>query len=583
MQTSVLLQLRACIVTLALSVSAQWIAAGPSSPHSADPDEQGISTTAFHEIGNTVKAYGDRDIIVGATLLIIKDRHCILSEACGWQDREQAKPMRSDTLCNIRSMTKMLTGAACQILIDEDMVGLTNRVAEYLPGFDTTRSRGITVEQLLTHRSGLPLTILTSLDQYATLYDMANAVGQRGPQFTPGSRFWYSDAGTDCLGAVVEVASGTTLDVFVRARLLQPLEMRDTFYLQETAIPRDRIATLYMGKVGAWTSAWTPDLPFYPFAWGSQSLFSTPADYAKFLAMLMDKGMANGKRILSEAAVARILTPVSVMAGLGSTVPNPTGFSDSQCYYGQMAVLYKSAEGVQAFGHSGSDGTWAWAWPEEDLMILYFTQSRGQATGVRLETEVDRWILRPQDHPPDETVKRYAPYLGWYRADFESALGAFRDQEFAVVIQNERLGLDVPGQFIFLLRDSTPGGRWYFEMANELSVFFDRDSAGTVTGLTFYEPGHSFRLPRVEKHPAAAPCLSEPVWLGAPPGSAGDAEFRFRLDGTPNCRYLIEYSVDLSRWLPLQTHLLGGSRLEIIDRSVAGAARRSYRVRSAGP
>ena len=65
--------------------------------------------------------------------------------------------MRTDTLFNIRSMTKMLTGAACQMLIDEGLVNLNDPVAQYIPGFDTPRSRAIMVEQRLTHRSGLPL------------------------------------------------------------------------------------------------------------------------------------------------------------------------------------------------------------------------------------------------------------------------------------------------------------------------------------------------------------------------------------------------------------------------------------------
>jgi len=71
--------------------------------------------------------------------------------------------------------------------------------------------------------------------------------------------------------------------------------MQDTWYLHEAAAPRSRIASLYLGKVGAWTRIWTADQPFYPFAWGSQSLCSTPADYARFLAMLLDKGTADGR------------------------------------------------------------------------------------------------------------------------------------------------------------------------------------------------------------------------------------------------------------------------------------------------
>ena len=65
--------------------------------------------------------------------------------------------------------------------------------------------------------------------------------------------------------------------------------------------------------------------PLYPYAWGSQTLYSTPADYARFLALLMDGGMAGGKRLLSNEAIGRILTPVSPMKAVGNDGPYPCG------------------------------------------------------------------------------------------------------------------------------------------------------------------------------------------------------------------------------------------------------------------
>lgn len=358
--------------------------------------------------------------------------------------------------------------------------------------------------------------------------------------------------------------------------------MRDTYYLHEAATPLGRVASLYVGTIGSWTNFWTPDSPFYPYAWGSQSLFSSPTDYAKFLAMLLDKGTVNGEQILSEAAVARILDPISVMSSLGSTAPHPTGFSNSQYYYGQVSVLYQSAAGLQVFGHSGSDGTWAWAWPEQDLMIFYFTQSRGQATGIRLETEFDRLLLNPGIQPAPEIVERYAPYLDSYQANMQSVLGAFSNEEFAVVIHNDRLGLDIPGQFIFQLKDALPGRRWYSELSNELSIAFDQDSTDTVTGLRFYEPGQLFRLPRIKECPTQMPFLIGAEWLHTSPDNGGGSTFSTQSLGTANCRYVIEYSENLVDWNPLQTNLVTGIKVEITDRDAAGVERRFYRARVAG-
>jgi len=389
----------------------------------------------------------------------------------------------------------MLTGASAQILIDEGKLNLDDKVSQYLPGFNNEKSSDITIEQLLTHRSGLPLSTLTSLDEFDDLYSLGNSIGEIGPEFTPGTKFWYSDAGSETLGAVVEVVSGITLDTFVRERLLYPLDMNDTFYITDPNAPLERFASLYIGTSGSWEKWWTPGEAFYPFAWGSQSLYSTPMDYAKFIFMLMNDGIHDGKRILSEGAVDRILTPVSIMTSLGSDMPAVTGFPFTEVYYGQMSVLNISSDGqLRVFGHSGSDGTWAWAFPEHDLMIFYFTQSRGQVTGVRLETDIDKLLVNPEYVPPTEISEKYQPYLGTYISESAASMG----DEFTVVIHNDHLGFDIPGLIIFELEDpSTEGGRWYFKIDSQLSIEFIRDRSDNISGLRFYEPGYTHRMTKV--------------------------------------------------------------------------------------
>jgi CubicO group peptidase (beta-lactamase class C family) len=461
----------------------------------ADPEIHGIPADALEGLSATIHGHFEDDYIVGAEFLVIKSGHIIMHEAYGWMDREELKPMEKNTIFNIRSMTKMLTGASAQILIDEGRLSLDDKVSQYLPGFDNNKSGAITIEQLLTHRSGLPTSTLTRLDEFGDLYSIGNSIGEKGPEFTPGSKFWYSDAGSEALGAVIEVVSGVTLDRFVRERLLYPLDMNDTFYVTELEAPLDRFASLYIGTPGSWEKWWMPGEPFYPFAWGSQSLYSTPMDYARFISMLMNYGTHNGDRILSEDAVDRILTPVSIMTRLGSDMPALTGFPFTEVYYGQMSVLNISSDGqLQVFGHSGSDGTWAWAFPEHDMMVFYFTQSRGQVTGVRLETDLYRLLVNPEYAPPPEIVEKYQPYLGTYIS--ESA--ASRGEEFTVLIHNEHLGFDIPSLLIFELEDPhTEGGRWYFQLDDQLSIQFIRDRSGNIVGLRFYEPGYTHSMTKV--------------------------------------------------------------------------------------
>jgi CubicO group peptidase (beta-lactamase class C family) len=470
----------------------------------ATPESCGLSSQALRALAETVEDYIDRDMAVGAELLVIKDRQTVLHEAFGWRDREGQVPMEPDTLFNIRSMTKPITGAAIQILVDEGRLALDDRASDYLPGFDVDDSRDITIEQLLTHRSGLPLSTLQGTRDYESLYAMANAIGQGGPQFPPGSTFWYSDAGADVLGAIVEQVSGSSLDEFVTQRLLEPLGMADTAYLGTPDDPRlDRVATLYVGGVGNWQPFWTPaDEPFYPFAWGSQSLYGTPADYARFLAMWMDEGRVGDAPVLTPEAVARTLEPVERMKSLGSDSPYPTRFADLAAYHGQMALLHLQEASVDEdrpqgadpviVGYSGSDGTIAWAWPDRDLMILYFTQSRGGATAIRLEEEIERLLLDPAPEGRSPTPSEYADYLGTYTADF----GPFVNQPFEVLWRDGSLALDIPSQFIYALDRAGPAERWTMREDPEVGISFVRDSTGVVTGMQINQGGNRFELPR---------------------------------------------------------------------------------------
>ena len=116
-------------------------------------------------------------------------------------------------------------------------------------------------------------------------------------------------------------------------------------------------------------------------------------------ALWMDGGMVGGKRLLSKEAIARILTPVSPMKSLGTDKPYPCGFFGLKPHYGQLSMLYASGErptqtDVRAFGHGGSDGTGGMGLSAEDLIVCYFTQSRGQVSTIRLETTIQDALLR---------------------------------------------------------------------------------------------------------------------------------------------------------------------------------------------
>ncbi len=361
----------------------------------ATPESQGISSGVLSRLSELVTGFVKAEEIVGAELLIIKNKRTVMHDVFGHDDRRGDKVMVKNTIFSIRSMTKPLAGAVAQMLIEDGTLKLTDPVSKYLDSFDNKRSQDVTIEHLLTHRSGFPMksagTLWSNYSSYTNIKQIANYWGKLGPQlFTPGKQYQYADANVDTLGAVIELASGKPTETLMKQRLLEKLSMRDTIALLQEGDPRvERVAGKHAGGRGRWNQYWIwKGKPYFPFPMFAQGFYSTPVDYARFLSMVMEDGVVNGQRILSKAAIARMLTPVS-------KTTMPTGFAGLESSYGQLMHLYDNGGKVIAFGHSGSDGTYAWAWPAQDLMVLYFTQSRGSITMNRMESVIDSLLARP--------------------------------------------------------------------------------------------------------------------------------------------------------------------------------------------
>lgn len=446
----------------------------------ADPAEVGLDADALTALQDVVQGFFDDQRIAGAELLVIRSRRTVLHAAIGWSDAESRAAMAPDTLFNIRSMSKPITGTLAQILIDDGALALDDPVARHLPWFGADDHAAITLDHVLTHRSGLPLTAIDRpLREYEDLAAIARAAAAAELAFAPGADFQYSDAGSDTLGTLLEVVGGAPLGEQLQAHLYDPAGMTDTVSAMADGDPRlSRTASNHMGSAGQWTRYWKPgDPPFYPFAMGSQSVFTTPADYARFLCLWMDGGEANGRRILSRDAVARGLTPVSPMG-------YPTGYSGLEVRYGRMWMLWVDADDptrVVAFGHGGSDGTYAIAFPEQDLLLLYFTQSRGQSTAIAFERAVDALLLHPDPKKAaalaaERDAETLRPYLGLYRADGDRMYRA-------VVLHAGRLAVEIPGEQVLDLAPGDGPDDWTVELVPEQRVLFERGEDGAITGI----------------------------------------------------------------------------------------------------
>lgn len=481
---------------------------------SASPDSVGLSAEALELLASHVQELTGKNEVVGAELHVIKDRHTVLHRAFGHADREQDRALEVDAIHCVRSMTKPLTGTAIQMLLDEGRLQLDTKVASILPPFDTPGLKNATIEHLLTHTCGFPFSTITRpVSSYSSLLDVATEAAEHGPTFRPGAGFQYSDAGTDSLGAVIEQLTGRTAAEYIQERILDPLGMTDSITLLDPDDPRTRrIPSAYSGGPGNWTRHWSPtDEPIFSLFLTSQSLYASTTDYARFLTLWLDRGFIGEDRLLSEEAVQRALEPGEVLEGYESGLPG------MEVTYGQQWMLYHSEAKADldplVFGHNGSDGTYAWAWPEEDLIVLLFTQSRGSAVGVQLEDELNLLLLE-QD---------VVTYRARRRAEAESAAQLSRlaglywdegsDRAYYVVTQRQgRLVVERPGRFRKEFPVSDEPGEFGTGPGSELSLFFDVPDEGPATAMLMK---FSTRGQELQRRHQPADDLPDPIELAA--------------------------------------------------------------------
>ena len=370
----------------------------------AIPETVGMSSERLERITTTLDGYVREGRLAGAAAIVLRDGKLVYSDAVGSRDREASSPMTTDAIFRIASQTKALVSVGIMMLQEEGKLLISDPVSRHLPAFRNTTvaepragggydvvpaERQITLRHLLTHTAGIAYGSGPGGDRWEAADITGWYFGHRDEpvgrtvdrmaalpfQAQPGERFVYG-YNTDILGAVIEVVSGQPLDAFIRERILEPLDMRDThFYLPTDK--RGRLVTVYSlrGELtrapdgsGMQAQGQYVDGPRVSFS-GGAGLLSTTRDYARFLQMLLNGGELNGARLLSPTTVDLMTQNHIGDIGGGPGMGFGLGFS--------------IREDVGAAGEPGSVGEFGWGgayhstyWvdPMEKLVVVYLTQ-----------------------------------------------------------------------------------------------------------------------------------------------------------------------------------------------------------------
>ncbi len=359
-------------------------------------------------IDTLINGYVKRDWIKGVVTIVVKDGQVVQNKAYGYSDAETKKPMQPNSIFRIASQTKAIVSTGILILYDEGKLALYDPVSKYIPEFahetvldsfhmsDTTYTtvpakRDITIKDLLTHTSGIDYPEIGT-DKMQAIYakaglragigvindnlvDEMKKLGKLPLAFQPGEQ-WRYGLSIDVLGAIIEVITKQSLEDFLRAKIFEPLGMKDTWF----NLPQneyDRLTTVYTEDSSHHIIPWSkthlnidPDYPKikHDYFSGGAGLSSTAFDYAVFLQMIMNGGTYNGKTILSKRTTEMMLHPQLDFLfngknnfGLGFEIVTDKGSADE-------------SRNAGTFDWGGYFGTTYWADPKEHLICLIMTQ-----------------------------------------------------------------------------------------------------------------------------------------------------------------------------------------------------------------
>jgi CubicO group peptidase (beta-lactamase class C family) len=304
-------------------------------------------------------------------------------------------PSGPRVLWPLASITKLFTTAAVMRLVELGEVTVNSPVWQVLPRFTGAGREDVRVRHLITHTSGLPYEspamgeLLAAHTPVEALIDAAYGTPL---QFAPGTRFQYSDYAYGLAGAVAATIAGVPYPEAVRALVLEPMGLADTFMLPADG-GLERIATVRGvfndGTDGAmYNSAYGRSLAHPAF-----SAVSTLGDMVTFLRHFAPRG----PRVLSEATV-RAMTSLQtggapgqhpLIDGFPEHARIPWGFGFALQTTDAPAVFAELAS-FRTFGHPGASGCQIFVDPVADALIVLLTNTH-------ILTGRDSWLRRQQE------------------------------------------------------------------------------------------------------------------------------------------------------------------------------------------
>jgi CubicO group peptidase (beta-lactamase class C family) len=373
--------------------------------HKSKDIKEGMSIERLSRIDIMLNKAIDSKEIPGAVALVKRNGKTVYQKSFGIANPDNNRAISENDIFRIASMTKAITSLAVLMLWEEGKFFLDDPISKYIPSFtevgilddfnpkDSTYTsippkNEITIRHLLTHTSGIGYGEIDGNPQIRSIYwkrglrdifspgqtmeEITNAIAAQPIHHEPGKRYTYS-LGLDVLGYFVELMSGVTFSEFLRTRIFDPLDMKDTYF----TLPEEkhkRLVPVLTKDGDEWaiynSSFYDVNYPLKSknFFSGGAGLSSTVQDYAKFLNLFLNNGNSNGRQIIGKKTCELVYE---------NQMPENEDISHGLAF---GVLLEKNLE----IGTGGSEGTLTWggyfntsyfADPKENIIGIIYKQT----------------------------------------------------------------------------------------------------------------------------------------------------------------------------------------------------------------
>jgi D-alanyl-D-alanine carboxypeptidase len=443
-------------------------------------------------------AYADKTLAAaypadqpGAAAIVVEDGKVVLRKGYGMANLELARAISPEMVFELGSITKQFTAASILLLQERGKLRVEDDITKYLADYPT-HGQTITIENLLTHTSGIPS--YTGLPEWfprmredLTPADLIAMFKDKPLEFNPGERWAYDNSGYFLLGALIEKVSGESYEQFVETEIFQKLGMTHSRYGHPEEIIPLRASGYSKDEDGFRNASFISMTQ--PYAAGS--LMSTVDDLA-----IWDRALA-GEALLKKASLDRMFTAYKLKSGLNT-------------HYGYGMEVFDFA-GRRILQHGGGINgfrTQIIRVPEEHLLVAILSNNEGSEIGP---SEVSlRIVAKALGHALEDikTItldpKALDAYPGVYRFDEQTFRVITRENthEGAKLFAQRRGGRKEP------LLATAPDDFLYSDRTTR--IHFQRDAQGKVTGAEFHplsgtdQVGTKTDEPLVEERKAVA-------------------------------------------------------------------------------